>query len=121
MERGFLSASTVARIKTKLRPRGFQTRLDLSDPHVVIVIDRDGVARPPQEVIVKWAQVQPVRGFTPATDTALYEGTIRRWESLDAQLGDRFMLHGQVAEVTQPVRVVNGVAMATFTWTTGQR
>ncbi len=119
VNRPFLSEATATRIKNDLRARGFATRLQVADPPRSIAFDRNGTVVPAQEVVVVWANLQPRGDGVDTVNVISTSGELQRWQTLDAQLGDLFTLDGQTGEITDPVRVVDGVARAGFRLTGG--
>lgn len=117
--RSFLSDATAERIRNVLRARGFATRLQVADPPRSIAFDRNGVVVPAQEVVVVWANIQPRSDSVDTVNVISTSGELQRWQTLDAQTGDLFTLDGQTGEITDPVRVVDGVARAGFRLTGG--
>lgn len=118
--RPFLSDATANKIKNVLRARGFATRLQVADPPRFIAFDRDGVVVAAQEVVVVWANLQPQGDGVDTVDVISTSGELQRWQSLDVEVGDMFTFDDQMGEVTQSVRVVNGVARAGFRLTGGK-
>ncbi|MGI8404975.1 MAG: hypothetical protein ACR2OE_09480 [Thermomicrobiales bacterium] len=117
--RPFLSDASANRIKNDLRARGFAQRLQVADPPRFIAFDRDGVVVAAQDVVVVWANLQPQGDSVDTVDVVSTSGELQRWQTLDVQVGDLFTLDDQTGEITQPVRVVNGVARAGFKLTGG--
>lgn len=119
VDSGYLRPATANRIKTTIRKRAFLTRLQLADPPRSIALDRNGLVVPAQEVHLVWANRTPTGEGSDTTDVLGIEGELQRWQVLDAEVGDRFMIDGRLAEITSPVVVEKGVARAGFRVTTG--
>lgn len=117
--RPLLSDATANRIKNGLRARGFATRRQVADPPRSIAFDRNGVVVPAQDVVVVWANIQPRSDSVDTVNVISNVGELQRWQTLDARVGDLFTLDNQTGEITDPVRVVDGVARAGFKLTGG--
>lgn len=116
----FLSPGQSAMILA-LNERAFATALALQSPPRLITFDRNGVpVTPAQEVLIVWAGRQPRGSTSEAIDVQQYDGVVQKWATLNAQPEDRFVIEGRVAEIVEPVRVIDGIAQAGFRWTAGR-
>lgn len=113
----FLGPGQVASVLA-LNERAFATAIALDGR--LITFDRNGVAIPAQLVVVTWANREPRDTTSGGTNVQSFAGTIEKWATLDARLGDRFMIDDAIAEVSTPVRLIDGVATVDFKLVTGR-
>ena len=120
VERPFLSERTATVTIPRLRARGLETRLLIDGRS--IAFDRNGSVVGPVEVVLAWAARQPAGDASATTNVVGLDGEVQgRPGELTVKAGDRFMIDGQMAEITVGARVVRGIAVASFRMTSGAR